>query len=101
MQSGEVVKGRDSAWPFTVTEQKMPVNRRVLQLSATGAGQVVTDNTGAIGNMLGGRGSWGTPGTGSGGGCSVGGTTAGSAAGGLLLALALFGLVVRRRRSGR
>jgi hypothetical protein len=51
LESGQKVKGRDSTWPLTVQAQTMPVNLRVLQLSATGMGQVIQDNTAMSGAM--------------------------------------------------
>jgi hypothetical protein len=45
LESGQKVSGRDSTWPLSVQAQTMPVNLRILQLSATGMGQVVKDNT--------------------------------------------------------
>jgi hypothetical protein len=118
LQSGTVVKGRDAVWPFSVKEQVMPVNRRVTQLSATGTGTVVKDNSAVISGMMtgttppggttpptggvGGTSGLGTGGSsgqasGSAGGCSFGGSGAAGGAGALLLALA--GLLASRRRS--
>jgi hypothetical protein len=108
LQSGTVVKGRDSTWPFNVKDQRMPVNRRVTQLAATGAGMVVKDNTATINSVMsggpapvGGAGSPGAGGSsgqssGSGGGCSFGGGTAGGTLG--LLLVGMFVLLNRRRR---
>jgi uncharacterized membrane protein YgcG len=108
LQSGTVVKGRDSTWPFNVKDQRMPVNRRVTQLAATGAGMVVKDNTAIINSVMsggpapvGGAGSPGAGGSsgqssGSGGGCSFGGGTAGGTLG--LLLVGMFVLLNRRRR---
>ena len=56
LQSGTVVKGSDSTWPFNVKDQRMPVNRRVTQLAATGAGMVVKDNTATINSVMSGGG---------------------------------------------
>ena len=141
LASGQTVTGIGTQWPLNVKEQRVPVNRRVLQLSASGAGQVVTDNSAMIGAMMpptgggtggtgatgtggtAGMGSTGTGGTGgsrtggtsgsavtggsgavssSDGGCSVAGQLGNvgrsGSAGGLLLALALTGLALRRRR---
>jgi hypothetical protein len=104
LQVGTVVKGMDSTWPYSVRDQRMPVNRRVTQLAATGAGMVVKDNTQTINGVMsgGGRnpvgGTGGTSGTssGSGGGCNFGG---GSVGGGLgLLLVGMFVLLNRRRR---
>jgi hypothetical protein len=49
LESGQKVSGRDSVWPVSLQSQTMPFNLRILQLSATGPGQVVQDNTGMIG----------------------------------------------------
>jgi hypothetical protein len=49
LESGQVVAGRDSTWPMSLQSQNMPVNRRVLQLSATGPGLVIQDNTTMVG----------------------------------------------------
>ena len=126
LQSGTVVKGRDSTWPFSVKDQIMPVNRRVTQLGASGTGTVVKDNTTMINTMasgmtggtpnptggmpnptgggpspVGGSGGLGTGGSsgqssGSGGGCSYGGSGTAGWLGLLLLVGA--GLLVNRRR---
>jgi hypothetical protein len=103
LQSGTVVKGRDSTWPFNVKDQRMPVNRVVTQLSASGPGTVVKDNTATINGIMTGSGTptGGTTGQtgGSSGGCSLGGA---GAAGGLgllvLLGLSVAGLRIGRRR---
>jgi hypothetical protein len=104
LQSGTVVKGSDSTWPFNVRDQRMPVNRRVTQLAATGAGMVIKDNTTTINgvmsgggrNPVGGAGGSGST-TGSSGGCSFGGSGLGGGLG--LLLVGLFVLFNRRRWS--
>ena len=105
LQSGTVVKGRDSTWPFNVRDQRMPVNRRVTQLAATGAGTVVKDNTATINGVMSGNGpapvggsgpgTGGSSGQSSGGGCSFGGSGVGGGLG--LLLVAMFVLLNRRR----
>jgi hypothetical protein len=55
LASGQVVPGRDGSWPFSVKSQKMPVNLRVVQLSATGPGQVLRDNRSRISGALAGN----------------------------------------------
>jgi hypothetical protein len=52
LESGQVVPGRDTSWPFSVAIRRMPVNRRVMQLSVTGAGRVLEDNTAKITSAL-------------------------------------------------
>jgi hypothetical protein len=52
LENAQVVHGRDASWPFTVEQQKMPVNRRVMQLSATGPARVLQDNTTTIARTL-------------------------------------------------
>ena len=76
LQSGTVVKGVGTTWPFSVKDQIMPVNRRVTQLSASGAGTVVKDNTAMINGLAGMPG--GTGGSGGGTGGTTGVTTGGS-----------------------
>jgi uncharacterized membrane protein YgcG len=106
LQSGTVVKGQDSTWPFNVKDQRMPVNRRVTQLAASGAGMVVKDNTATINSVMSGGpapvGGAGGPGAGgssgqssSSGGCSFGGGAAGGGLG--LLLVGMFVLLNRRR----
>jgi len=49
---GQLIRGTGNTWPLSVKAQTMPVNRRVLQLSATGEGTVLADNTAAIRTAL-------------------------------------------------
>jgi hypothetical protein len=50
-QGGVIVgKGNGNQWP--VAEGSMPANLKIVQLSSTGPGKVVTDNSGSIGAML-------------------------------------------------
>ncbi|MFW6051967.1 MAG: DUF2330 domain-containing protein [Myxococcota bacterium] len=53
LESGDVVRGEGSTWPFQAGDGHMPVNRRVLQLERAGMGSVVTDNTASISATLG------------------------------------------------
>ncbi len=101
LQSGTVVKGSDSTWPFNVKDQRMPVNRRVTQLAASGVGMVVKDNTATINSVMsggpapvGGAGGSSGQSSPSGGGCSFGGGAAGGGLG--LLLVGMFVLLNRR-----
>jgi hypothetical protein len=108
--SGRAVRGTGNVWPLTLAERDpaMPVNLRILQLSAAGPGQVYEDNGALIEQLL--QTQFGRnagPGTGSGSdpvviqsssGCSLGGASAPARQRGVawfLLGLALW--AVRRR----
>jgi MYXO-CTERM domain-containing protein len=118
---GRLVRGEGNTWPLTIDNREdMPVNLRVLQLSSSGQGEVNTDNSDVIEDLLasqfgagpgmGGSGSSMTPSPGgdpmmpsmmgSSGGCSFAGTPASS--GGRVAAAGLLGLIAfaafRRRR---
>jgi hypothetical protein len=97
LESGQVVPGRDSDWPFSPDTQRMPANRRILQLSATGAERVVTDNTARISSHL--RATAHE----AGGGCALSTASGGqlNLGGAALLALALAALVLRRTQRRR
>lgn len=121
-----VVRGEGNTWPLTLDtrDENMPVNLRVLQLSASGSGEVYEDNGDIIAQLLDAPiGTTGTPGEdpdmspttptggddpmtmtpmrmGSSGGCSLGSSPARSGFASAAAALLGLGLVaVRRRRS--
>jgi hypothetical protein len=52
LENGQVVPGRDGSWPYSVKANRMPVNARVVQLSATGPGRVEQDNSAKIRSAL-------------------------------------------------
>ena len=64
---GHLIRGSGTTWPLSVKAQTMPVNRRVLQLSTTGEGMVLADNTATIRAALGNS----PAGADSSGGCAV------------------------------
>lgn len=89
---GFLVRGRGTTWPVDPKAQMLPYNRRVMNLSAAGSGQVVKDNTAALmahfgaappstsgpGGMAGATGAAGATGTaGAGGPVNPGGAGAG------------------------
>ena len=91
-----MVQGQDSTWPFSVQQQKMPVNLRVLQLSTSGPGRVVEDNTSKIGGLL----AVGAH-TASGCDCSLTQSPGPLEMGGLALLLLGYGVLrISRRRRG-
>jgi hypothetical protein len=49
---GHAVAGRGNRWPIAITENAMPYNARVLQLSANGNGEVLVDNTDEIASAI-------------------------------------------------
>jgi hypothetical protein len=99
---GVVVRGKGSTWPVNASMAgagNMPSNRRILQLGPTGTGTMITDNTAAIAQALGGSQPVAAGGT-SGGGCSVaGGAAAGGGATSVFFAgVAALAAFLRRRR---
>lgn len=52
LPNGETVRGEGNTWPFDAESGDMPANARVVRVGTTGTGEVVTDNTGAIGEAL-------------------------------------------------
>jgi MYXO-CTERM domain-containing protein len=128
LPQGGVIRGEGTGtWPLSVGDGGLPANLRIVQLSESGAGKVVVDNSGAVSDAL--FDMSGTMGSGAaipeppedgvpiGGvmgmgtsmekdpsdddsGCAVGGTPGGrSAAAGLWLLAVGAALVLRRRRS--
>ncbi len=51
---GHIVRGEGNTWPLTLADRPdaMPVNLRVLQLGASGSGEVYSDNDELIGELL-------------------------------------------------
>ncbi|HTM47009.1 MAG TPA: MYXO-CTERM sorting domain-containing protein, partial [Polyangiaceae bacterium] len=122
LPQGGVIRGvgSNNTWPYMPTDHSMPANRKIVDLSESGAGDVVVDNSEAIWHTLHVTQVVPNPmtGTGSGsgvpiggydamvpastnassksGGCSAVGVTTRSTGFGLLALLALF--VVQRRR---
>jgi hypothetical protein len=108
--AGRVVRGTGNVWPLTLADKdpNMPVNLRILQLSASGSGEVYEDNGDLIGQLL--QTQFGrtlVPGTNAGSGpdpilvrsssgCSLGGASAPAQEGGA--ACVLLGLAVWRLR---
>jgi hypothetical protein len=91
---GLVVRGMGNMWPITLSNpQKMPYNRRVLRITASGPPEVVADNTTVIAKALGGS----QPAAAGDGGCTMGSGEVPSAAW-LWAALAPLALWWRRRR---
>ena len=100
LPSGETVRGRGTAWPFTAGTGGMPANARILRIGNEGEGAVIEDNGAVIAAALVDHNvTVPVPSVPTGGGsCSVG--TRGSA-GPLLamLAFASLGFARRRRRA--
>lgn len=97
-ENGDVVRGQGGTWPFSVGDDDMPANRRILRVGTEGTGAVVTDNGTSIASALSDHNATvpGPPVLVGGGGsdCSAGGSAGfGFAA---LVGLAL--VFVRRRR---
>ncbi len=107
--SGRVVRGTGNVWPLTLADRDpaMPVNLRILQLSAAGPGQVYEDNSDLIEQLLQTQFGRTAPGTDPGSdpiviqsssGCSLGGASAPAQPRGVawfLLGLALWGVCRR------
>ena len=49
LASGQVVRGNDAVWPVDVVAKLQPANRRILQMSATGPGEIIADNSARLG----------------------------------------------------
>ena len=99
LPNGDVVRGEGFSWPFTVGDDDMPANRRILRVGTEGNGSVLTDNGPSIADTLAAHNATipGPPVFVGGGGseCNAGGSTG-------LGFVALVGLAlvfVRRRRS--
>lgn len=127
LPQGGVIRGEGTGnWPLTVEDGALPANLRIVQLSESGAGKVVVDNSGmvsdALFDMSGTMGSGeaipdppedgvpigGVMGMGTSGdedpaakdsGCAVGGTPGRSAAAGLWALAVGIAFVLRRRRT--
>ncbi len=71
-----VVRGEGNTWPLTLAtrSEDMPVNRRILQLSASGAGEVYLDNDDAIAQLLDAPMDMSMPPSGNGGGSGMTGS---------------------------
>ncbi len=52
LPQGGTVRGSGTQWPFSLGESGQPINRRILQLSTSGNGEIITDNVGAITSAL-------------------------------------------------
>jgi hypothetical protein len=120
---GKVVRGEGTTWPLTLATkaQDMPVNLRILQLAANGAGEVYEDNGADIATLLeaefglpttppSGSGGPGGPGgtptvapfSSSGGGCSLqAASSKGSGHAAALLSLLGVAVLTRRGRARR
>ena len=94
LESGDVVRGEGTNWPFATDTSAMPANARVVRVGNTGSGEVVADNTGSISQALTTHNATVLPPSVSGGGCSV---STGRHAAGFFGVLA-FGLLALRRR---
>lgn len=51
-ENGDVVRGQGFSWPFSVGDEDMPANRRILRVGTEGTGAVVTDNGSSIASAL-------------------------------------------------
>lgn len=52
LASGDVVRGEGNLWPFSVGDERMPANRRILRVGTEGTGAVMTDNGDSIAAAL-------------------------------------------------
>lgn len=99
LEDGRVIRGQGS-WPFTPgAAGSPPANARVLQLTTSGAGTIVTDNSEAIDALLDAHNAT-IPGPRGNDGCAL---RAGSAGDLVIITLAAVGvaLAARRRKSAR
>ena len=98
LEDGRVIRGQGGGWPFTPgTPGSLPANARVLELTTSGAGTVVTDNSELIAELLDAHNAT-IPGPRGGDGCTL---RAGGMGNFVLATLLGVGMALLVRRRGR
>ncbi len=98
LEDGRIVRGTGTSWPYSVGDDSMPANVRILQYSTSGPPEVLTDNEVRIRETLAPRGSSSESDSDDKGGCALGRKPEPRSSWLWLLPIALGGLRVARRR---